>query len=915
MLTRLRCVLCLLVLCLLGIHAAYGQQTVLSPNSANPNSWRARYVVQAVGSPWWGTTLVAAHRGGHSLYGKVNAGSHWGVPENTLQAILNAAQDGAEIIEVDIRMTSDNVPIVSHDSKWGRETNVGCDTNNGYNPDLNTGPNPAVNSLPLAYVQLQTMPEQCGGKGLMVRDVASGYTGQAGVTPVTLQQVIDFVKQNQIGAAIALDIKDQNAFNAAAQVVLNNKDTYGMNFVDDVIFKVPSTGVTPDAVAATFSTHQISFFYWDWQYMHIMPVYQTAAIGPFVYGATKAAQPSDPEYWVRDNIDTWASSKYNNMFIGAEVDLKQVGGILSGALQRVGSHGYTMSNFQPVPETATGYFNDGSCAPCAKLSDFYFNGQPNALPSDTDDQRASLAFQLTSAPYTMITTDDYTLMAAALSNNGRRQNLLCLTSYGNDRCQGAFQSCNVAAASGTEIPCGQAVPCELGMNCIQPAANTPLGTVDITSEEMPWPVRAPVQRVAYFDSWSVYGNQFFIKNLDTQGIASRLSTLVYAFENIDPVNLTCMAANQPSGTNPNSPTNYDGASDAYADYQMGFTAANSVDGSVDQWGQALEGNFNQLRELKKKYPTLKVVVSIGGWSYSKFFSDVAATDASRKKFVSSCINMYIKGNLPVLSTSPAGGAGAAAHVFDGIDIDWEYPASPNGNVGNHFSAQDTANYTALLAEFRAELDALGQHYSLSAAVPAGPNEIANIQVGSIASYLDFADLMAYDYHGAFETKGPTNAQAPLFDSPNSPSAGKQLTIDASVNNWLNRGFPAGKLNLGVAFYGRGWTGVPDNGTHGLYQSVTGASPAFPYSQQTGVVDYKELESAGKFTNNLYFDPTTDSSWVYDGTNFWGIETPLSLKFKYAYLMQKGLGGVMIYSLEDDDASSTLLNAATGKFTQ
>lgn len=915
MLTRFRSLLCLLLLCVLGSNATMAQQAPLaSPPAANPNQWRARFVVQAVASPWWSQTLVAAHRGGHSLYGQ-STGAHWGVPENSLKAILGAATDGAEIIEVDIRLTSDGVPIVSHDSKWGRETNIGCDTNNGYNPNTNTGRNDAVNSLPLSYVQSASMPSNCSPNGgILLRDVVSGFDGEISETPSTLQQVIDFVNQNQIGAALALDIKDQNAFNAAAQVVLNNKDTYGGNFVDDVIFKVPSTGVSPGTVVNTFNTHKISLFFWDWQYMHIMPVYQTSAIAPYAYGSEQDTPAADPEYWVRNNFDSWNTGWYSDMLVGAEVDLKQPNGILAGTLQHVGARGFTVSNFQPVPETSTGYFNDGSCAPCAQLNNFFYDGVPYGLPSDTDDQRADLTFQLTSAPYTMITTDDYLTMTKALQDNGRRANLLCLTWYGNDRCQGLFQSCNASAAAGNEVPCGQAVPCEVGMTCIQPASNAPATSLDISDELLSWPIQAPQNRVAYFDSWSVYANKFYIKNLDTQGIASRLTTLIYAFENIDPVNLTCLAANQPTGTDPSSPTNYDGASDAYADYQMGFTSANSVDGSTDQWGQPLEGNFNQLKELKAKYPNLKILLSIGGWTYSKFFSDVAATDASRKKFVSSCIAMYINGNLPVLSTSPAGGQGAAAGIFDGFDIDWEFPASANGNVGNHYSPQDTANYTALLAEFRSELNALGGSHMLTAAVPAGPSDIANVQVGSLSQYLDFADLMAYDYHGAFETNGPTNFQAPLFDSPTSPAHGTKFTIDDSVNSWISNGFPANKLNLGIAFYGRGWTGVPDNGTHGLYQTVTGPTAAFQYSQQPGVVDYKEFESAGTFTNNLYFDPTSDSSWVYDGTNFWSIETPFSLKYKYAYIMQKGLGGVMMYSLEDDDANSTLMNAATGSFS-
>ena len=139
---------------------------------------------------------------------------------------------------------------------------------------------------------------------------------------------------------------------------------------------------------------------------------------------------------------------------------------------------------------------------------------------------------------------------------------------------------------------------------------------------------------------------------------------------------------------------------------MGYTAANSVSGAADSWDQPLAGSFNQLKQLKAKHPDLKVMMSIGGWTWSKNFSLAAETDASREKLVSSCINMFIKGNLPVIDGR--GGAGAAAGVFDGFDIDWEWPGSPNGNVGNHVDpVNDARNFKLLLAEFREQLDALG----------------------------------------------------------------------------------------------------------------------------------------------------------------------------------------------------------------
>jgi GH18 family chitinase len=170
--------------------------------------------------------------------------------------------------------------------------------------------------------------------------------------------------------------------------------------------------------------------------------------------------------------------------------------------------------------------------------------------------------------------------------------------------------------------------------------------------------------------------------------------------------------------------------------------------------------------------------------------------------------------------------------------------------------------------------------------------------------------MSYDMHGAWETTGPTNFQAPLYDSGSSPAAGSGLTVNDAVNHYLVSGFPNDKLIMGVPLYGRGWTGVADNGAHGLYQTATGPTAAYSYSQQAGVAMYKELESAGKLTN-VYFDPNAQSTWVYDGTNLWSIETAQSLAYKRQYIKDKVLAGIMMYSLEADDPSSTLLNAATG----
>src|SRR5579885_3603660 len=145
----------------------------------------------------------------------------------------------------------------------------------------------------------------------------------------------------------------------------------------------------------------------------------------------------------------------------------------------------------------------------------------------------------------------------------------------------------------------------------------------------------PYQKIAYFDQWGIYGNAYYPSTVASSGAASQLTTIIYDFENIDPNNLTCFETIKASdASNENDPNAGDGAGDAYADYQKSYDSSTSVDGSADSWSQPIKGNFNQLRELKVKYPNLRILLSLGGWTYSKYFSDVAASAASRQKFVS-----------------------------------------------------------------------------------------------------------------------------------------------------------------------------------------------------------------------------------------------------------------------------------------
>ncbi|MEN3356904.1 MAG: chitinase [Mycobacteriales bacterium] len=393
------------------------------------------------------------------------------------------------------------------------------------------------------------------------------------------------------------------------------------------------------------------------------------------------------------------------------------------------------------------------------------------------------------------------------------------------------------------------------------------------------------RKVGYFVQWGIYGRAFFPKDVETTGMASRLNTIDYAFENVG-ADGRCFEANAA------------GVGDAFADYQRSYDAASSVDGVADTWDQPLRGNFNQLRELKARHPNLSVLVSLGGWSFSKYFSDAALTPASRRAFAASCIDLFIKGNLPQLAGDPAGGPGAAAGVFDGIDLDWEWPGS-DGNAGNIIRPEDKRNYGLLMAEIRRQLDAYGRrthrHYALSAFLPAAPAKIsAGVDVRSVFRSLDWATVQGYDLHGTWETG--TNHQAQLF-SPAADPAPERFSADQAIRSYLRAGAPAGKLLLGIPYYGRGWAGVPDV-NHGLYQPGTGPAPA---TFDAGVEDYKVLKT---LPGQRFTDRRAGATWLYDGSTFWSYDDLPAIAAKTRYVTANRLGGTMVWELDGDDGTLT-----------
>ena len=397
----------------------------------------------------------------------------------------------------------------------------------------------------------------------------------------------------------------------------------------------------------------------------------------------------------------------------------------------------------------------------------------------------------------------------------------------------------------------------------------------------------------YFEEWSIYYAGFNIANLHQNGVADKLTHLFYAFGNVT--------------TNPAPAC---AIADSWADYQTPYLP--SVNGSP--YTGPLYGNFAAIQQLKALHPNLKVVMSLGGASdaATAAFASAASTAGGRRALAASCIDLFINGNIAAGISAPG--------LFDGFNIDWEFPA-----------AADKQNFTALLTEFRNQLNALSKtthkRYSLSFDGPAGAQNYVNIDLRDAAKQVDFITIDGYNYAGSWETQ--TNHASPLFDSKQDPLFGQGLDINDTVNAYLKAGVPPSKYTMGLPLYGAGWTAAP-NIHHGLYQNSTGPSPVLvgngtglcaDLSGNTagcdtlltpGLLTYSTLStlSANGYTNS--FDTHRIAVSLYEpisGT-FFTYDDPFTATLKMLYVQGKadGLGGAYVWALKDDDANGTMVKA-------
>lgn len=436
--------------------------------------------------------------------------------------------------------------------------------------------------------------------------------------------------------------------------------------------------------------------------------------------------------------------------------------------------------------------------------------------------------------------------------------------------------------------------------------------------------------VGYYAQWAIYARDFNIPKID----GSKLTHLNYSFygTTFDPAHpentkLLCL--------------------DSYADFEH-------MEGGIP-WDAPVKGNFYDLMKLKQKYPHLKILISVGGWTKGQDLSPIAASPVARAALAADMAKF--------ITTYP---------FIDGFDIDWEYPLS-GGTDGTEvingapippqkYSPDDNKNLVYLLKAMRQAMPnklisiAAGNNVRKVGSQYLGPNNRAQYgMTEDISTYCDYITYFGYDFGGNWYDKTCYNAPLYASGNPNDPLYGatQSESLDELTNQYLNVvGFPANKLIMGLPFYGKKFDNVATNSTNGLFvsapryvvsgctnpQNPTGTWDGAAACEKSGSIEICDLVGNPVTNSHPYLDPNTmlvtptaaAAGWVryFDNTTkvpylynaslkqFISYEDKQSMDLKVQYIKSKNLAGGMVWELSQDTRGSlpnALLNQVDASF--
>ncbi|MGK9251404.1 glycosyl hydrolase family 18 protein [Paenibacillus humicus] len=367
--------------------------------------------------------------------------------------------------------------------------------------------------------------------------------------------------------------------------------------------------------------------------------------------------------------------------------------------------------------------------------------------------------------------------------------------------------------------------------------------------------------VAYYAAWAQGARQFSPADID----GSQITHINYAFGDI------CWKGAGTTGAECQNPD---------IELQQGYVFNGGV---IQGYPEFDPQGFEELKELKADNPGLKTLISVGGWSWSKNFSLVAADEISRRTFAGSAVQFL------------------RAYGFDGFDIDWEYPVE-GGETTNARGPQDKENFTLLVKTVREALDAAGQedgkYYLLTIASGQGDNFTVNADYANSVQYLDFINIMTYDYNGTWQTEAAHNA--PLYYDPNNKTASaKRFNAAGGLQGHLKGGVPNYKLVAGIPYYGTGWGGCASGGE---YQQCSSTIIAGTWGADAKF-DIADLEN-NYLTNPDFkrvFNNYAKVPYLYNEKTgvFISYDDAESTAYKTAYIRSIDIAGAMNWEISAD----------------